>query len=37
MINLFKNTITQLGFLLKPLSTDSLNSFIDSNEINEMT
>ena len=33
VINLFKNTITQFDFLLKPLSTSFLNSFIDSNEV----
>ena len=36
MINLFRNTITQLDFLLKPLLTDFLNSFIDSNEVSEV-
>ena len=36
MINLFRNTITQFDFLLKPLLTNFLNSFIDSNEISEM-
>ena len=36
MISLFKDTITQLDFLLKFLSTDFLNSFVDSNEVNEV-
>ena len=36
MISLLKDTIIQLGFLLKSLSTDFLNSFVDSNEVSEM-
>ena len=31
---LIQNTITQLNFLLKPLLTDFLKSFANSNEVN---
>ena len=33
MINLFKDTIIQFDFILKPLSTSFLNSFANSNEV----
>ena len=36
MINLFKDMIAQLDFLLKPLLINFLNSFADSNEMSEM-